>query len=172
MTKYLTLHKILNSYVPAKVTFYTQKTNKQTNKNTNTVAYKPICDVLVLKGFADLLDAMHLSSIAEWLTTLTVEKKEKKNKEAEKSLVSLPPLHCRNFMPLISSFFNNKGFFTVASSMGAYMSFIQFQPTALFLSLSFAFILFKYSLCDAAVFMWWLYPLIGESISAISLKIQ
>lgn len=56
--------------------------------------------------------------------------------------------------------------------MGAYMSFIQFQPTALFLSLYFAFNLFKYSLCDAAVFIWWLHPLMGESISAISLKTQ
>lgn len=56
--------------------------------------------------------------------------------------------------------------------MGAYMSFIQFQPTALFLSLSIAFILCKYSLCDAAVFMWWLHPLIGESIPVISLKQQ
>lgn len=37
--------------------------------------------------------------------------REEKNKEEENSLVSLPPSLCRNFMPLISSFFNNQGLF-------------------------------------------------------------
>lgn len=47
----------------------------------------------MLKGLANLLAAMHLSSIAEWLTTLTTVggKEEEKNKEEEDRLVSLPP---------------------------------------------------------------------------------
>lgn len=89
-------------------------------KPTNTVAYKPICNVppsissqnLVLKGLRRPTGC-YASFFYCWVANYSNfgEKKEKKNKEAENSLVSLPPSHCRNFMPLISSFFNNQGLF-------------------------------------------------------------
>lgn len=45
-----------------------------------------------------------------WVANYSNGRKKRKEKQRV-SLVSLPPSHCRNLMPLISSFFNNQGLF-------------------------------------------------------------
>lgn len=68
---------------------------------------KPLCS----KGLADLLGnaaSFFHCWVANCANSIKNKVGEEKNKEAEKSPVSLPPSLCGNFMPLISSFFNNQ----------------------------------------------------------------
>lgn len=151
-------------HININILYSEKKKNKNTTKRPTSIVqctnqFMLRCLLFLLKtlcsrGLANLLDTMHLSSIAEWITTLVViyiyKKKnkvgEEKNKEMENSLVSLPPSLCRNFMPLISSFFNNQGLFHYCLlNDRLYLSFVQFQPTALFLWLSFAFCAVSFS---------------------------
>lgn len=71
---------------------------KKPNPETQTLQHANqfvMCHPLFLlktlysRGFADLLDAMHLSSIAEWLTTRTVEKKKKKKRKTKRRKTAL-----------------------------------------------------------------------------------
>lgn len=130
--------------------------------------YKIICavsppipsQIFVLKGLANLLATMLLSSIAEWLT---IVRRRKKNKEEEDRLVSLPPSLCKNFLPLISSFFSiTKGSFHCCQ-LNESLCVLHPFPTHYSLSLTVSLAAavssssslrvspFKYSFCENAV---------------------
>lgn len=127
------------------VFLFLQKQHSTLSKILHTAAHQPICAVsppisskiLVLKGLANPLATVHLCSIAEWLTTLTVKRRGKKgkNKEEEDRLVSLPPSLCRNFMPLISSFSITEGSFHCCQLDGS-LYVLHPTPTHRSLSLS------------------------------------
>lgn len=159
----------------------------------NTAECKTICavsspvpsQILMLRGLANLLATMHLSSIAEWLTTLTtVKETNKQNKEEEARLVSLPPPSAGIFS-LISSFSITKGFFFLLLpthwdfmcpssnsnpplSCSLSLSLAASVASSLFLCIS----PFKYSFCEnASVRFLWLYPLKGEVLQIIHVSL-